>query len=216
MPLPETTTEPVVDNALKDRVSKSFANWGYPSPYEDQSVGAGLGRGLAHLTDFPDWWHNVMSKGPVAGAGLGAAVAAPVGWAASHAINFFRDKDRQVSPTKLTALAAILGAAAGGFQGYVHKRAGFADTSSILGAIQSANLDPGMKMQMMSMLPSLSSNELYSLQRLIGGVGGAALGALLARFFFGIGLGSTSIGAALGGFLGFNAPAKERTSIYGN
>lgn len=77
------------------------------------------------------------------------------------------------------------------------------DVQSILTMIRSApGLSFNQRAQLMSGVSSLDTNSVKELKRLLMISGGSAVGAVVARFLMGKGLGSTVIGAMIGGFMG--------------
>lgn len=83
------------------------------------------------------------------------------------------------------------------------ERAAQASIQSVLSMVRSApGLSFNQRAQLMSGVGSLDANSARELQRLLMTSGGAAIGAIVARFLMGKGLGSTVLGAMLGGFMG--------------
>lgn len=168
-----------------------------------------LGRGLAN---------SVANLGAVPAGVAGGAVGAGLGYGVGKLLDLVGDDDGS-EPGWRGRLGAILGGLAGlGIGGAVgHARSGWLKSgSSELMFIQQAlqadsSLGFGDKQSLMSAISQLSSRDQTLLANLLRTVGGAAVGALIAKFLFKAGLGGMLAGAAAGGLLGGMTGAQPST-----
>lgn len=159
-----------------------------------------LGRGLAN---------SVANMGAIPAGAAGGAVGAGLGYGVGKLLDLVGD-DEDSEPGWRGRLGAILGGLAGlGIGGAVgHARNGWMKAgSSQLMFIQQAlqadsSLGGGEKQTLLSAVASLSPGDQTLLANLLRTMGGAAAGALIAKFLFKAGLGGMLLGAAAGGTLG--------------
>jgi hypothetical protein len=129
-----------------------------------------------------DWkyWTTLLG-----GAGLGAA-AAP----------YLREKFRTLKLPQFKKASAWRAP-------QMDSQAAQASVRSLMSMLQAApGLSFNQRAQLMSGVSSLDANSARELQRLVAMSGGAAIGVIVARFLVGKGLGSTVLGAMLGGVMG--------------
>jgi len=167
------------------------------------SLGYALGQGLHKAMVNPNPVSRTLDKGPWVGGLLGGLGAAAMGYGGSRA---FRDRDSM--HWLATLLAGGVGAAAGAYSGnWRSKRAGWRmgndGRQQVMEAINSA---PGLSFQQrsqfmlgVSKLPDTQVNQLASLLRTATGFG---VGALVAKFLSGAGLGGMLLGGLIGGVIG--------------
>jgi hypothetical protein len=168
-----------------------------------------LGRGLAN---------SVANLGAVPAGLAGGTVGAGLGYGVGKLLDLVGDDDDS-EPGWRGRLGAILGGLAGlGIGGAVgHARNGWLKTSSselmfIQQALQSdGSLSGGEKQSLMSAVSQLSSRDHVLLANLLRAVGGAAVGALIAKFLMKAGLGGMLLGAAAGGALGATTGSRPST-----
>lgn len=191
-------------------------------------LGNEIGRPL--LLRGAQGWHNLFNQGPGAGAGAGALGGALVGLLGTGAYNIFRGAPLSEGVLRNLLLAGAVGAGAGGYIGRRHtypltpnpgrrerrygpgylKQAmykgddfGSDGKNRILAALRMA---PGLSFhqrgQLMAGVSRLSSSEARMLANFLSGAGGAAAGALIAKFLMKRGLVGQVMGAVMGGVLG--------------
>ena len=170
-------------------------------------AGSGI---LNSLGDPSNKWNNTMNRGPLVGA-----LATGVGAGALSAGTLWLLSKLGVVPPSYVARggigAAVAGTALGGYSGHKHRQyqakqafySGASAQQQILSALsrdQTLPFHERSRLQQAVMI--LSDAEAQKLQRLIGTVGGSAIGALVAKYLVHAGLGGTIIGAVMGGAIG--------------
>lgn len=176
---------------------------------------------------------NLLSKflrktGPIGGTGLGGAAGLGVGSLVDALTGSKRGK--LWGALAGSVLGYITGDAAKRGDNYTYsdywgqvrpnpdarvKQAGFYGDpkQQVLSALFAA---PGLssfdKTRAISKIQSMSSSQLAPLARMLHGVSGAAIGAIIMRFILGAGTGGTVLGALAGGLLGGFAPGPRVTT----
>jgi hypothetical protein len=109
-----------------------------------------------------------------------------------------------------------LGAGLGGYAGHNFSKQASAD-SLRLKALLSADSTVGFteKARLQKALDSLSDVDIRAILQLVSGLGGAGVGALIAKFLLGSGKGGMLMGAAVGGFLGAGRLSGKQTNAFG-
>lgn len=166
---------------------------------------------------------NATNAGALPGGAAGAAYAALPVLAGSWLYNNTLGGDRPLNTALLTALAALTGGGLGAYSGYhrsgqaaaarqtaeLEKPAGWRAPGKpmmFMGPQQQlseklytiSDYSGAERSRMMMAVQQLAPAQAAELWRLVGSLGGAAAGAVIARYLMGAGLLGTAVGAGLG------------------
>lgn len=181
---------------------------------EYDNLGYNLGSWLRTLRNSPA--AKTLAKGfnhPVSGFFAGAVPALLLGAGGQALLNYFGSPGQYRNPWLTGAFTGAAGGLLGGNLGYTRNhwmskgaaawRSGPADPyQEIFSALQRAEMPFNVKQEAMSAVTQLPPSDAEQLARMVGGVFGAAVGAIIMRFLSGRGLLRAAIGATGGGILG--------------
>lgn len=178
------------------------------------NLGYNLGSWLSNMRGSP--MAKTVAKGfnhPASGFFAGAIPAMLLGVGGQALLNYLGNANQYRNPWLTGAFTGAAGGLIGGNVGHTRNhwmsknsaawRSGPADPyQEIFSALQRAEMSPMMKQEAMSAVSQLPPSDADQLARMVGGVFGAAVGAIIMRFLSGRGLIRAAIGAAGGGILG--------------
>jgi hypothetical protein len=201
----------------------------YPFQYENDSVyraGRTTREGLKSFIRNSKI-HDAINQGPIPGALLVGALAAAAGGLggslANVGLNAYSkvtgDRKKRIDAVKMALMLGLIGAGVGAYSGWMNKSmnesmnksSGFRNSANwrdndpyqiIMEALRdSRTLSFNEQAQLMRGVSQLSPMQAAALARQIKTAAGAAIGALVARFLAGAGLGGMVLGGLIGGTL---------------
>lgn len=190
--------------------------------YGPQTFAYQAGAKVRDMAMRPNALGGVLNRGPLAGGLTGAAIGGLAGGAIGGIMGG-KEKAKQMA-----LIAALLGASVGSYSGHLRKQAFYrGDTyQQINQLLVKANISFDQRIQLMAAVPRLPQAKAEDLLRNAQRVGGAGIGALVARYLMGAGLLGTAFGGLLGGMVGgslyfgprnsFGNPSLGRRDFSGN
>jgi hypothetical protein len=174
------------------------------------NLGQQLGRGLHNALTSPNFISKTLDKGPLVGGLSGALGVGALGYGAGWLMNKGDDPEAKKKRRRWGMLAALAGGAAGAYSGHWRtKESSWRMSTSgdhrqqVMDAISAA---PGLSFQQRSQfmmgVSKLPDSQVNRLAELIPTVTGIGVGALVAKFLMGAGLGGIVLGGMLGGVIG--------------
>jgi hypothetical protein len=201
----------------------------YPFQYENDFVYRSGRKTREGLKNFirNSKIHDAINQGPIPGALLVGALAAAAGGLggslANVGLNAYSkvtgDRKKRIDAVRMALMLGLLGAGVGAYSGWMNqsmnesmsKSSGFRNSDNwrdndpyqiIMEALRdSKTLSFNEQAQLMRGVSQLSPTQAAALARQIKTAAGAAIGALVARFLAGAGLGGMVLGGLIGGTL---------------
>ena len=168
-------------------------------------------RGIAEDPNPSTWYGRMLHKGPLVGSALGAATGFGIGAVSDFVLDKINGEPRD-SFLNLKLLGTLLGGGAMGALGYLRTRERPSDVikeasiyknpiNYILESLQSANdISIVQKAKLISAVKSLDMNTATELANKVRGCLGIGVGALIARYLFGM---KSLRGTMFGGLVGY-------------